>query len=89
MRGILNTVHDGSQFKGLSLLYPRVFESAIADYMDHSYGYQRYGKRADCRASLNWRVLQLSESIQGVKFDFHHIANGGKDNPELIKLLLN
>jgi len=87
MRGILNTVQDSSQFKGLSLFHPRVFESAIADYMDHSYGYQRYGKRADCRAPLNWEVLRLSESIQGVKFDFHHIANGGKDNPELVRVV--
>ena len=87
MRGILNTVQDDSQFKGLSLFHPRVFESAIADYMDHSYGYQRYGKRPDCRAPLNWEVLRLSESIQGVKFDFHHIANGGKDNPELVRVV--
>ncbi len=88
MRGILNTVQDSSQFKGLSLFHPRVFESAIADYMDHSYGYQRYGKRADCRAPLNWEVLRLSESIQGVKFDFHHIANGGRDNPELVRVVV-
>ena len=87
MRGILNTVQDGSKFRGLSLFHPRVFESAIADYMDQSYGYQRYGKRPDCRAPLDWEVLQLSKSIQGVKFDFHHIANGGKDNPELVRVV--
>ncbi|MAE35582.1 MAG: hypothetical protein CMH97_10210 [Oceanospirillaceae bacterium] len=87
MRGILNTVQDGSQLKGLNLFHPRVFESAIANYFDHSYGYKRYGKRPDYRAPLNWKVLQLSESIQGVQFDLHYIANGGKDNPELVRVV--
>ena len=87
MRGILNTVADDSQFKGLSLFHPRVFESAIADYFDHSHGYKRSGKRPDCRAPLNWRLLPLSDSVQGVKFDLHYIANGGKDNPELVRVV--
>ncbi|GAB2189318.1 hypothetical protein MAH1_09260 [Sessilibacter sp. MAH1] len=86
--GLILTAHKGSTFKESSLFHPRVFESAIASHLDNVYGYLRSGKRPDFRGPLHWRVLPLSGSIQGVVCDIHQIHNGGKDNPDLRRLVL-
>ncbi|GAB2199396.1 hypothetical protein [Sessilibacter sp. MAH4] len=84
---VILTARKGSIFKESSLFHPRVFESAIANYLDDLYGYDRSGKKPDYRGPLHWRVLPLSNSIQGVVCDIHQIHNGGLDNPDLRRLV--
>ncbi|WP_460047531.1 hypothetical protein [Sessilibacter sp. MAH2] len=84
---VILTAHKGSLFKETKLFHPRVFESAIANYLDDLYGYDRSGKRPHYRGPLHWRVLPLSDSIQGVVCDIHQIHNGSRDNPDLRRLV--
>jgi len=76
-----------SKFLNASFFHPRVFEMAIADYLDTNYGYQRSGKKPSYRGPLSWYVLPLSATIQAVVCDLHFIHNGGKENPNLIRLV--
>lgn len=85
--GVLVSANKRSKFEELSLFHPKVFESAIASYLDHSCGYRRSGKKPHYRGPLNWRTLPLSSSIQGAVCDLHKINNGGEDNPELERLV--
>ncbi|GAB2188678.1 hypothetical protein MAH1_02840 [Sessilibacter sp. MAH1] len=86
--GVILTAHKGSLFKESSLFHPRVFESAIANYLDDIYGYRRSGKKPVYRGPLHWRVFPLSGSIQGVACDIHQIHNGSRDNPEVDRLVI-
>ncbi|GAB2189320.1 hypothetical protein MAH1_09280 [Sessilibacter sp. MAH1] len=85
--GLLVSADEQSLFKETSLFHPRFFESAVADRLDNSYGYHRSGKRPDYRGPLNWRVLLLSDSIQGVVCDVHQIHNGSRENPSLNRIV--
>ena len=76
--GLLVSADQRSSFGEMNLFHPKVFEAATASYLDNSFGYKRSGKKPDFRGPLNWRVLQLSNSIQAVSFDVHYIANGSK-----------
>ncbi len=82
------TARKGSIFKETNLFHPRVFESAIANYLDDIYGYRRSGKKPVYRGPLHWRVLPLGNSIQGVVCDIHQIHNGSRDNPEVDRLVI-
>ncbi|GAB2189319.1 hypothetical protein MAH1_09270 [Sessilibacter sp. MAH1] len=82
------TARKGSIFKESSLFHPRAFESAIANYLDDLYGYDRSGKRPYYRGPLHWQVLPLSDTIQGVVCDIHQIHNGSRENPEVRRLVL-
>ena len=84
---LLISANKDSRFLQSSLFHPKVFEMAIADYLDISYGYKRSGKKPIYRGPLNWRVIPLSPTIQAVVCDLHHIHNGGKDNPMLMRLV--
>ena len=86
-RGILVSADKRSPFAETNLLNPKAFESAIASYLDNSFGYYRSGKRPHFRGPLNWRVLRVSSEIQSIVCDIHYIANGGRDNPDLARLL--
>ena len=84
---LLVSADKNSRFLKSSLFHPKVFEMAIADYLDISFGYDRSGKKPIYRGPLNWRVMPLSETIQAVVCDLHHIHNGGKDNVMLTRLV--
>ncbi|MCA6064692.1 hypothetical protein, partial [Thalassolituus marinus] len=84
---LLISADKNSRFLKSSMFHPKVFEMAIADYLDTSYGYRRSGNQPDYRGPLNWRVLPLSETVQGVVFDIHQIDNNTKDNPLLRRLV--
>ena len=84
---ILCSARKPSAFETLNLFHPRVFESAITDELDNTYGYSRSGKKPHFRGPFNWHVLPLSPTIQGVTCDIHFIANGSRDNPEIRRLI--
>ena len=85
--GTLISADKDSKFLKSSLFHPKVFEMAIADYLDISYGYKRSGKKPSYRGPLNWRVMPLSSTIHAVVCDLHFIHNGGKENPDLARLV--
>ncbi|WP_185230996.1 hypothetical protein [Teredinibacter franksiae] len=74
-------------FADKNLFHPKVFESAIANYLDTSYGYDRQGNKPKYRGPLHWRVLPISPSIHAVVCDIHEIGNGSKDNPSLHRVV--
>ncbi len=80
---LLITANERGMFSDKNLFHPRVFETAIANYLDISYGYDKAGRKPRYRGPLNWRVLPLSSSIQAVVCDIHHIGNSSKENPDL------
>lgn len=83
---VLITADKGEQGEdGWSLFHPKVFEGAIANILDESYGYSRNGtgKKAHYRGPLNWRVLPVSSTVQGIVCDIHCIGNTSADNPVL------
>jgi hypothetical protein len=81
--GLLLSAEERLSFADINLFHPRGFELAIADFLDYYYGYDRSGKKPHYRGPLNWRVLPISSSIQGVVCDIHSIGNGSKENPLL------
>ncbi len=83
--GLLITADRDSSFIGKNLLHPRVFESAVANYLDNTYGYEKNGRNAHFRGPLNWRVLPISSRIQAVVCDIHTIGNTSKENPCLTR----
>lgn len=58
-----------NDFKGTSFFHPRVFESAIADFLSSYFGHKKYGRKPYHRGPLNWKIISLSESIQAASFD--------------------
>ncbi len=84
---LLITANEQEMFSGKNLFHPRVFEFAITNYLDMSYGYDKTGSKPKYRGPLNWRVLPISPSIQAVVCDVHEIGEGSKDNPLLHRLL--
>lgn len=85
--GLLIKARDGEAFADQNLFHPRVFESAVANYLDSKYGYDKNGSKQKFRGPLNWRVLPVSSSIQAVVFDIHDIGNTNRDNPLLRRQL--
>lgn len=85
--GMLISADRQSPTSEMNLFHPKVFESAIAGYLDNSFGYQRAGKRPLYRGPLSWEVRNVSSEIQAIVCDIHYIANGGKDNPDLLRLI--
>lgn len=84
---LLATADKNFSFADKNLFHPRVFELAVADYLDGRYGYNKIGRKPMYRGPLNWRILPLSSSIQAVVCDVHQIGNGAKDNPWLHRLI--
>ena len=84
---LLITAHEREMFSDKNLFHPRVFETAIANFLDMSYGYDKTGSKPMYRGPLNWRVLPISSSIQAVVCDVHEIGNGSKDNPLLHRMV--
>jgi len=86
-QAILVSASRGSGFTESNLFHPRVFEEAIANYLDKTYGYDRSGKKPHYRGPLNWRVLPISSSLQAVVCDIHQIHNGSRENPSVSRLV--
>lgn len=84
---LLVTADKSHSFADKSLFHPRVFESAVANYLDTAYGYRRMGQKPMYRGPLNWRVLPISTTINAVVCDIHEIGNGCKENPVLHRLV--
>jgi len=77
----------GGAFEDKNLFHPKVFESAIANYLDTAYGYKKVGRKPRYRGPLHWRVLPISPSIHAVVCDIHEIGNSSKENPTLHRLV--
>ncbi len=84
---LLITADKNHSFACKNLLHPRVFESAVFNYLDKRYGYTKAGRKPKYRGPLNWRTLPLSNSIQAVVCDVHEIGNGCRENPGLHRLV--
>ncbi|WP_320820422.1 hypothetical protein [Thalassolituus sp.] len=84
---LLVSASRDSEFIESNIFHPRVFEEAIANYLDKTYGYDRSGKKPHYRGPLNWRVLPISSSLQAVVCDIHQIHNGSKENPSVSRLV--
>lgn len=80
---LIVNARQGTEFTDKNLFHPRVFEGAIAGFLDNSHGYSRRGSKPRYRAPLNWQVLPISDSIHAVMCDVHFIGNGSKDDPQL------
>ncbi|ABD79374.1 hypothetical protein [Saccharophagus degradans] len=85
--GILNTAIESSNFYTGNLFHPKVFESAVANFLDITYGYKRSGsgKSAHYRGPLSWKTIPISYCIESVVCDIHCIGNSSKDNPTLLR----
>jgi hypothetical protein len=86
-RAHLLTAKEYSNFADKNVFHPRVFESAVANYLDSAYGYKRRGSKPKYRGPLHWRVLSISHSIQAVVCDIHEVGEGSKENPALHRLV--
>lgn len=86
---LLVTAQENHKLYGKSLLHPRIFESAVANYLDDSYGYETNGsgKKPHYRGPLNWHLLGLTSSIKAITCDVHEVGNGSKENPLLHRLI--
>ena len=62
-------------FKDTSFFHPRVFESAIADFLSSYFGHEKKGRKSAYRGPLNWKVIPLSESVQAASFDIFSEVN--------------
>lgn len=89
VKASLDYVSTLSTFYNKNMFHPNVFESAVADILDGSYGYRKNGsgRKAHYRGPLNWRVLPLSDSIQGVVCDVHCVGNSCNEDPTLHRLV--
>jgi len=86
--GLLVTAQNGSAFIDKNLFHPRVFETAIANYLDNRYGYYKNGRKPKYCGPLNWKILHISPSIDGVVYDIHEIGNGSREDPLLHRAFL-
>ncbi len=84
---LLITADKTYSFADQNLFHPRIFESAVSNHLDRSYGHSRAGRKAHYCGPLNWRVLPISSSIQAVICDVHTIGNSSKENPLLHRLV--
>ena len=79
---------DSVKNRDASLLHPKAFEIAVADYLDSNYGHRKVGRNPHYRGPLNWGVLNISPTIQAALFDIHTIGNTCKENPGLEQLIV-
>lgn len=71
-----------SDFKNASFFHPRVFETAVADYLSSYYGHEKMGRKPRYRGPLNWHSVPISSSITAVSLDIHKIEQS-IENPSL------
>lgn len=76
-----------SDYQGSSFFHPRVFESAISDYLNSYYGHERVRSKPLYRGPLNWKSLPISPSVYGASFDIHQI-DMSVENPRLTRHLI-
>lgn len=76
MTGVIYGQPHLEDFKGTSFFHPRVFESAVADFLSSYFGHEKNGRKSAYRGPLNWKVIQLSESVQAASFDIFSEVNG-------------
>lgn len=69
-----------NDFSSASFFHPRVFETAIADYLSSYYGHEKMGRKPRYRGPLNWCLLPISSSITAVCLDIHKIEQS-VENP--------
>jgi len=74
-------------FAGSSFFHPRVFENAIADYLNSFYGHVKTGRKPHYRGPLNWKILDISDTIKAALMDIHVIGNTSINNPCLKKMI--
>ncbi len=78
---------EENSFCQANFFHPRVFETVVADFLNSYFGHKKYRRKPDYRGPLNWRVVSLSDTIQGVTFDIHK-PQGNPDNPVSLTHLL-
>ena len=69
------------QFEG-SFFHPRVFESAVSDWLDAYYGYRKSGSKAAFGGPVDWRILDISDTVKSVRFEIQKIE-ASKENPKI------
>lgn len=83
MSGMIYGQAVKKDFVGTSFFHPRVFETAIADFLSSLYGSNKIGKKARYQGPLNWKVIQISPIIHAASFDIYD----GQDS-EITRLVL-
>jgi hypothetical protein len=76
-----------NDFHNASFFHPRVFETAIADYLNSSYGLQKMGRKPRYRGPMNWRILPISSSVRAVCFDIYKIEQS-IENPNVTRHII-
>ena len=61
--------HVKEDFAGSSFFHPRVFETAIADFLSSRYGFDKIGREARYRGPLNWKIIMISPTLQAASFE--------------------
>jgi len=74
-------------FPGNSFFHPRVFENAIVDYLHSYFGHVKTGGKPHFRGPLNWKILDISDTIKAAIMDIHVIGNTSINNPCLKKMI--
>ena len=90
MNGILYTAEPKYSFADKNLFHPRIFEAALANYLDYAFGYTTLGTKTKpyFRGPFHWQVLPISNSIQAIVCDIHFSGCSPKDNPSYNRYVL-
>jgi hypothetical protein len=83
----LITPWKAEMFANSSFFHPRVFENAIVDYLNSFFGHVKTGGKPHFRGPLNWKVLDINDTIKAALMDIHVIGNTSKENPKLNRLV--
>ncbi|MGM8228831.1 hypothetical protein ACSV5M_19780 [Cellvibrio sp. ARAG 10.3] len=74
-------------FANASFFHPKVFESAVADFLDSSYGCQKAGRKPLYCGPVNWKIIPISSRVNAALFDIHDIQSN-IDNPGLTRMVI-
>ena len=61
--------HVKEDFTGSSFFHPRVFETAIADFLSSRYGFEKIDREARYRGPLSWKIIMISPTVQAASFE--------------------
>jgi hypothetical protein len=81
------TAKKTEMFPESSFFHPRVFENAVVDYLNSYFGHVKTGQKPHFRGPLNWKILDISDTIKAALMDIHVIGNTSINNPCLKKMI--
>lgn len=86
MIGTVITAPQEKKFEDSSFFHPRVFEAALAEYLDTEFGYLKEGRGPQQRGPVCWSTIPINTTISGARFDVEHVYS--REDNELKERLL-